>query len=127
MRICLLLLSLVLFHPISHAAVTEVNGVVTDAAGLPIEHAHVTLKQTGRTLATTETNDKGEFALTIADTANLTLLIELQGFAAYEQPLEDPARTLRIQLSPANISASVTVAATRTATPLSEVAASVTT
>src|SRR4051794_39630906 len=103
MKCVLLFLSLFLAQAVSVTnSSLEINGIVTDSAGLPIEHAHVTLKQTGRTVATTDTNDKGEFALTIADTANLLLLIELQGFAAYEQPVGDPARTLRIQLSPAN-------------------------
>src|SRR4029077_8226314 len=95
-----------------------INGIVTDSTGLPIEHARVTLKQTGRTIATTDTNGKGEFALTIADATHLTVLVELEGFAAYEQPLGEPIGSLRIQLGPANVSASVTVAATRTTTPL---------
>jgi outer membrane receptor protein involved in Fe transport len=126
---CLLVLTLILANARSNAATIalQVNGVVTDSAGLPIEHARVTLKQTGRTIASTDTNSKGEFALTIADATRLTVLVELEGFAAYEHPLGEPIGSLRIQLSPANVSASVTVAATRTTTPLSEVAASVTT
>ena len=104
----------------------HIQGIVVDPKGSTIERARVSLKQEQRTLETTNTDQEGRFEIVSDETKNLSIDIECPGFDDVTLPLEQTtAFPLRVVLTPRAVSAEVTITATRTATRLSETAASV--
>src|SRR6267142_5892984 len=104
-----------------------VEGVVVDQAGHAVAAATVTLStDTFRT--TSHTNNEGRFHLESNTKESLTLEITAEGFATLKQrvsPDPDVSDQLRFVLKPADLTAQVTVTATRTDTRLDETAASI--
>lgn len=110
----------------------QVEGVVLDQTGAPVEGAEVSLSTVGapQTInARTLTGDDGRFAFTqVHDSAGLITVLA-RGFAKLEQRWNAEGSTaatpLRFVLMPALVEEQVTVTATRTETRLAETAASV--
>ena len=104
-----------------------VQGVVVDQEGDAVAAATVTLSSdTFRT--TSQTDNEGHFHLESMAQESLILEITAEGFATIKQrisPTTDASTQLRFVLKPANVSAQVTVTATRTDTRLEETAASI--
>jgi outer membrane receptor protein involved in Fe transport len=106
----------------------HVTGIVVDLNGAVIGGTQVSLKQGQRLLASTTTNAEGRFDLVANPSARLLIEVSSPGFDVAEVSLESTTPLpLRIVLTPQSVSAEVTITATRTATRLSETAASVTT
>src|SRR6266850_1714659 len=104
-----------------------VEGVVVDQAVDAVAAATVTLStDTFRT--TYHTDNEGRFHLESNTKESLTLEITAEGFATLKQRVSqatDASIQLRFVLKPANVTAQVTVTATRTDTRLDETAASI--
>jgi outer membrane receptor protein involved in Fe transport len=104
----------------------HISGTVVDPQGSTIDRAHISLRQQQRTLETTSTDQEGRFELVSDESENLSIDVECPGFDDFTLELEQTtAFPLRIVLTPRAVSAEVTITATRTATRLSETAASV--
>jgi outer membrane receptor protein involved in Fe transport len=104
----------------------HINGTVVDPKGSTIDRARVSLRHEQRTLETTNTDQEGRFEIVADESRNLSIDIECPGFDDVTLQLEQTtAFPLRIVLTPRAVSADVTITATRTATRLSETAASV--
>ena len=104
-----------------------VEGVVVDQAGDAVAAATVTLSSdTFRT--TSHTDNEGHFHLESMAQESLILEITAEGFATIKRrisPATDVSDQLRFVLKPADLTAQVTVTATRTDTRLDETAASI--
>src|SRR6267378_649248 len=104
-----------------------IDGVVVDQNGDPVPAAVVTYSASAPTTLVI-TDNEGLFRFETTSTGSALLTINANGFAPTERkidPATDQVTGLRIVLVPANISAQVTISATRTETRLSETAASV--
>src|SRR2546425_3981578 len=128
--ICLLVLSceVIAQLPSQHKSERQVcEGVVVDQAGDAVAAATVTLSSD--TFSTTShTDNEGHFHLESTAQESLILEITAEGFATIKQrvsPATDVSNQLRFVLKPANVTAQVTVTATRTNTRLEETAASI--
>src|SRR5258708_1983644 len=104
-----------------------IDGIVVDQNGDPVPAAVVTYSA-GALTTPVITDNEGLFRFEATSNGSALLTIKANSFATTERKI-DPATEqvtgLRIVLSPANISAQVTISATRTETRLSETAASV--
>lgn len=131
----LLLCSLILFSSVSHesevsaqlsADPVQVTGVVVDLNGSAIDGARVSLIRERNVVDSTITNPEGRFILKAPDIAKLSIEVLSSGFNPFTQEInQTTSLPIRIVLTPHSISADVTITATRTATSLSETAASV--
>jgi outer membrane receptor protein involved in Fe transport len=124
------LLLLALLHPTNSTAqiptrVVHISGTIVDTNGSSIQSAQVSLKQNQRTLETTSSDQQGRFELATNELGDLSIEVECPGFDSFTIPLEKITEPLRLVLTPRAVSAEVTITATRTATRLSETAASV--
>ncbi|HEY6807057.1 MAG TPA: TonB-dependent receptor [Pyrinomonadaceae bacterium] len=95
-----------------------------DANGSPINAAEVVLKLDQKIVSRTLTDDLGRFEFNTEPRSNLSLDISASGFSTTHANV-DQSTPLRIVLTPASVSANVTVTATRTTTRISETGASV--
>jgi outer membrane receptor protein involved in Fe transport len=119
-----LLLVLLVPWNILTAQTTHINGVVLDSNGSPINAAEVVLKVDQKVINKTLSDDAGRFQFNTELRPNLSVDISASGFTTTHANV-DQSVPLRIVLTPASVSANVTVTATRTATRLGETAASV--
>ena len=104
-----------------------IDGVVVDQNGDPVPAAVVTYSA-GALTTPVITDNEGLFRFEATSTGSALLTIKANSFATTERkidPATDQVTGLRIVLVPANVSAQVTISATRTETRLSETAASV--
>src|SRR6267142_327375 len=104
-----------------------VEGVLVDQGGDPVAAATVTLSS-GVFRTTSQTDSEGRFHLESTAHESLILEITAEGFATIKErvtPATDGSTQLRFVLRPANVTAEVTVTATRTDTRLDETAASI--
>ncbi|MDR0413681.1 MAG: TonB-dependent receptor, partial [Dysgonamonadaceae bacterium] len=95
-----LLVILLLLLPCSVSAQRiKIAGVVSDAAGLPIELATVQVKGT---MNGTLTNEKGQYTLSVAPKDSLTIVFTCLGYNRVEAPVESPQedRVLNVQMRP---------------------------
>lgn len=122
-RFVLLLFLLATCRPLT-AQTIHINGVVLDANGSPINAAEVVLKLDQKIVSRTLTDDLGRFEFNTEPRSNLSLDISASGFSTTHANV-DQSTPLRIVLTPASVSANVTVTATRTTTRISETGASV--
>lgn len=104
-----------------------VSGTVTDAQNAPIAAAEVSLSANNRTIAQTQTDDKGSFLITIGGERNLALRVSAKNFASYKMILNENNlnAAVLIVLQPQNLREEVTVSITRVESRLSETPASV--
>lgn len=128
--VCLLVLSCEAIAQLPSQQKSElqvVEGVVVDQAGDAVAAATVTMSSaTFRT--TVHTDNEGHFHLDALAREPLVLEITAEGFATIKQrvrPTTDASSQLRFMLKPANVTAQVTISATRTDTRLDETAASI--
>ena len=103
----------------------HIDGVVLDQNESPVTSADVILKKDQQVLNRTTTDQQGRFQFSTDPNSNLTLEISSTGFSTTTLQLNNDPSPIRIRLVPHSISAEVTITATRTATRLSETAASV--
>ena len=104
-----------------------VEGVVVDQTGDAVAAATVTLSS-DVFKTTSHTDNEGRFHLESTPQESLILEITADGFATIRQrvsPATDASIQLRFVLKPANVTAQVTITATRTDTRLDETAASI--
>jgi outer membrane receptor protein involved in Fe transport len=104
-----------------------IEGVVVDPNGDPVPAAVITYSASALTTPVSTDND-GHFRFEALSTVSALLTIKANSFATTERkiyPATERVTGLRIVLSPALISAQVTISATRTESRLSETAASV--
>ena len=92
----------------------QIRGTVSDSSGAVISGAHVTLTDTGTSVALqTTSNDHGLYVFTGLPASNYRMLIEAPAFGSVERPgivlVVNQQTTLDAVLSPANANASVTV------------------
>jgi outer membrane receptor protein involved in Fe transport len=119
-----LLLFLLITCRVITAQTIPISGVVLDSNGSPINEAEVVLKVDQKIIGRTLTDDQGRFEFNTGPRPNLSLDISASGFTTTHANA-DHSGPLHIVLTPASVSANVTVTATRTATRLGETAASV--
>jgi vitamin B12 transporter len=104
------------------------TGTVTDASHAPLPRAAIEAKDArGRTVATTRTDTRGEFRLSLPQ-GKYSLCVTLTGFAAIkDQPVEVTRKTPPLDLSMeiGGIEEQVVVTATRTEAAVSQVGNSV--
>jgi outer membrane receptor protein involved in Fe transport len=103
-----------------------IAGIVVDQNDAPVPNAEVTVAN--ETSLSSKTDADGRFHFAAVPRRTITLVIKAQGFAPLERKLEatnEGTTKLRIVLSPAGVSAQVTITATRTETRIGETAASV--
>jgi outer membrane receptor protein involved in Fe transport len=103
-------------------------GMVVDPSGAAVAGAEVTLRAGART-RTTRTDSAGRFEFGGVPTGAGVLAVQASGFARAERKWnaeENHGRQLEITLTPAVVTARVTVTATRTAQRLNDTAAGVT-
>ncbi|HEV2492848.1 MAG TPA: TonB-dependent receptor [Terriglobia bacterium] len=108
----------------------RVGGVVTDETGAPIPDAKVEV-ESGAFRATTTTSQQGQFNFelpspAVSPIANGTITVGAQGFTRLRHPWSSrdaDLAHLNLVLTPAGVSETVTVTATRTAMRLSDTAA----
>ncbi len=109
----------------------SLRGTVVDEGGGVLPGATVSIATPdGRVRATTVSDTNGDFRVTGLADGRYVVTAELPGFApgrvADVEVGQSSAREVRIILRPASVTDAVTVTATRTATPLSQVPQSVT-
>ena len=111
------------------AELKAISGRVTDQSGSPLPRVLVEIRnESGRLVASTQTNGRGEFSLELAE-GTYSLSTRLGGFAPVDNrrlevtPYGTPLQ-LTLEVSPPN--EQVVVTATRTETPMSQVGNSVT-
>lgn len=107
-------------------ALALLEGTVVDGQGRPVAGARVEIAGPSG-LASTRTDSRGRFLLSVEPAPDLTVRVEAAGFALAERRIltVDPSPALRIELTPASVSEEVTVSGTRTESRLSDSAASV--
>ncbi len=123
--ICLLLLFCFEAPAVARAQNIRVAGVVRDQAGAAVGSAEVYLVVGGFT-ETRTTDAEGRFAFVSVPRGDARLRAQARGFASFEKnwSVRDDAQ-LEIALAPEGVSEQVTVTAARTATRVSDTAASV--
>ncbi len=111
------------------AAYTFIRGTVKDPAGAVIPNARVELVREGRTIATTVTNQLGEYRISHLAVGDYLVRATAEHFAAQQSaPVHvglDSSPTIDFVLKVASVSDQIVVTATGTPVPESQVGASV--
>ena len=123
--VCLLMLFCFEASAFARAQNIRVAGVVRDPAGAAVGDAEVSIT-IGAFTATQTTNAEGRFVFDSVPRGDARLQARARGFAAFEKTwgVQNDAQ-LEIALAPEGVSEQVTVTAARTATRVSDTAASV--
>ncbi|HKP46403.1 MAG TPA: TonB-dependent receptor [Pyrinomonadaceae bacterium] len=111
----------------AQSATQNIRGIVVDQTGAPIAGARVTLFNQQTPIAKTDTGTDGKFLFSTVSAIELTISASAKGFAEVNKKwrTSDNAADLQIVLLPAAISEQVVISATRTETPLSDIAANI--
>ncbi len=106
----------------------RVTGIVRDTTGAPVPNAAILLRTETGTEQRTFTGPDGRFVIQTAPAGALTLLVRAAGFAETTRAIAEagPRQDLEIVVSPATLTESVTVTATRNEQRTGDVPASVT-
>jgi outer membrane receptor protein involved in Fe transport len=138
--------ALVLFTPVSAAALkgpdaalelpryiepqtdTRVTGIVRDTTGAPVPNASILLRAGTQIEGRTLSGPDGRFVIASAPAGALTVVVRAGGFAETTRAIAEagPRQDLEIVVSPATLTESVTVTATRNEQRTGDVPASVT-
>lgn len=102
-----------------------VSGTITDAQNAPVQDARVILTGKTKTISQARTDADGKFSLVSNGEKDLTVRVEANGFAPFENSLGELQNPITIALQPENLSANVTVSITRTDSRLSATPASI--
>lgn len=106
-----------------------ISGTVVDSLGAVIPGATVALIQDGKDVATTTSDDGGEFHFTIDHAGRYSARAEAKTFAVSTSPeiYAEPGRNVdvRVTMSPSVVSQNIVVAATGIATPQAQMGTSV--
>jgi len=92
----------------------QIRGVISDVTGARISGAHVLLRQAHRTMASTASNDAGEFAFADVPRGIYELVVHARGFAEHRLPVRLTAADdvhLQVTLHVAPVTEEVTVTA----------------
>jgi outer membrane receptor protein involved in Fe transport len=101
-------------------------GTVSDAQNAPVQNAEATLISRNKIVAKTKTDADGKFSLNGNGAQNFLLSVKASGFSSFSKTLpENFNEPLNIVLSPAAVSADVSVSIARTDSRLSETPASI--
>ncbi len=107
-----------------------VTGSVLDQSGAPLPRALVQVRDSaGRVAASAQTNARGEFRLDLRKAGTYTISADVAGFAPLrERPLNVTSATAPVVLTLEipSLKEEITVTATKTETPISQVGSSVT-
>ncbi len=107
---------------------STLHGTIKDPLGAVVRNAHISLTQSGKTLATTSTDGNGVYGFTSVPTGRYVVRAEAAGFSAQQSDtiyINGPA-TLDLSLKLGVVSQEIVVTATGTRLPESQVGASIT-